>query len=292
MNCLEILDQENGTDHIKENMILGQPPKMCNSKIIFKGKGNIFFCEANVQLSNSNIVFNGDNSLIYLSSNRSIYYLNTTINHDSVFYMGKDNYMNGKLSVILSEQKNILIGSEGLFSFSIWLRTADPHLIYDAHTKRRINDSRSIYIGDHAWIGQGALILKGTQIGSGSIIGAQSVVSGKTIESNTSYAGNPAKKIRGDIFFTGKSVHGYRQKETEKVAVFEGEDYIYQQSADTLSFMDIESKLTSLSFAKDKLKYLMATLDRGKNRFYIGKQAYRKSGDILRESIFFKKRLR
>lgn len=64
----------------------------------------------------------------------------------------------------------------------------------------RINNSKSIYIGDHVWIGQNALILKNTQIGSGSIIGAMSLVSHKKVASNCVYAGNPAQKIKENIF--------------------------------------------------------------------------------------------
>lgn len=289
---MEIIDQEDKFKSVKENTILGTHPKISNSKIVFKGKGNILYCEDNVHLSNSSLVFNGDNSLIYLSNNRHLYLLNITVNHDSVFYMGKDNYINGKLTVILSEQKNVIIGSDGLFSFNIWMRTADPHLIYDSNTKRRINDSRSIFLGDHVWVGQSALILKGTQIGSGSIIGASSVVSGKMIESNTSYAGNPAKKITEDIFFTGNSVHAYREKETKKHEAYEGDHYIYQLSEDTISFKDIESKLTTISLAADKLVYLKATLkDMNKNRFFIGKRISKQNRFRgIKRVLFFKNR--
>jgi len=108
--------------------------------------------------------------------------------------------MNGKLNIVVSEQKNIFIGDGCLFSFDIWIRTGDAHLIYDSNLKSRINFSGSIYIGDHVWIGQHVFILKETKIGSGSVIGSMSIIPGKILESNASYAGNPVKKIKSNIF--------------------------------------------------------------------------------------------
>ena len=148
------------------NKILVKDPILLSSNISFKGKNNCLICEENVILENSSISFNGDNSIIYLSRNRNKYYFSISIYNNSVLYIDENNYMNGKLNMVLSEEKHILIGKNCLFSFGIWLRLADPHLIYDIETSERINFSKSIFIGDHVWLGQDAMILKGTQIGS------------------------------------------------------------------------------------------------------------------------------
>lgn len=161
-----------------ENKVLGEFPRLENSKIIFDGAGNVLYCEPGVHLKNSTIEFRGDNSLIYLSESRHLYFLSMVIYHQSNCFFGKHNYINGPLKAILSERKNIVVGEEGQFSFGIWMRLADPHLIYDVETRKRINPSRSIYIGDHVWIGQSATLLRGTRVGSGSIIGAMGVISG------------------------------------------------------------------------------------------------------------------
>ena len=60
-------------------------------------------------------------------------------------------------------------------------------------------------------------VLKGTTIGSGSIVGAMALVAGKTIGSNTSYGGNPAKKLADNVFFTRDVVHTYMKKDTKKI---------------------------------------------------------------------------
>jgi len=161
-----------------ENQVLVNPEKsqMLNSKINFYGKNNILFIEDGVILKNSTISFNRDNSVVYLGRNRHNYFLNCSVNNSNAVYIGQDCYINGTMNLIASEGKNIIIGDDGLFSFGIWVRTADPHLIYDVDIKQRLNYSKSVLIGDHVWLGQQSLILKGTQIGSGSVLGGDSCV--------------------------------------------------------------------------------------------------------------------
>lgn len=257
------------------NKILGTYPKLNNSKIIFNGNNNILFCEDNVILKNSVLEFNGDNSIIYLSSNKFDYILNVAINNNSVFYIGKDNYINKELKIIISEEKNIFIGNDGIFSLGIWFRTADPHLIYDIKTNNRINESKSIYLGDHIWLGQNSLILKGTQIDSGSIIGANSVISNKIINNNEIWAGNPIKKVKDKIFWDGKCVHKWTKKDTNLSQNYKDicnnnpiDIYTYKYSSKQyLSYNEIEKNLNEMNI-EDKLTYLKdLSNNNNKNRF-------------------------
>lgn len=263
---------------ITDNKIEGNPI-LENSKINFNGKGNILYCEEKVDLTNCTINFNGNNSVIYLASNKNKYILNVSIYNNSVLYIGKDNYMNGKLNIILSEQKNVIIGDDCLFSFDIWMRLADPHIIYQCDTKKRINLSKSIYIGDHVWIGQHAMILKGTHIGSGSIIGAMSVVSGKKIPSNESWAGNPVKRIVQGIFYDSKCVHTYCNKETENSLLYDSDEYIFKDiKEEKISFQEIEEYLLEEGSPIKKVEWLKQNLreSKRKNRFFIGNTNKRK----------------
>ncbi|GFH43486.1 hypothetical protein Hs30E_20750 [Lactococcus hodotermopsidis] len=59
-----------------------------------------------------------------------------------------------------------------------------------------------------------SFILKGAKIGSGSVVGA--LVTGKYLFSNFIYAGNPAKKVKEDIFFTENSSHFFTEKEAKE----------------------------------------------------------------------------
>lgn len=256
----------------KNNKIIGFNPELINTHILFRGKNNRLFCEENVKLKDSVLEFSGDNSIIYLSSNRNNYFLKISIYNNSVFYIDENNYINGNggLNCSLSEEKNIFIGKECLFSFGIWMRLADPHLIYDSIDMKRINFSKSIYLGDHIWIGQDSLILKGTHIGSGSIIGAKSVLSNKKVNSNTMWAGVPAKEIRKNVFFDGASVHAFTKNETEKSINFSLDKWIFKNEGFIMSFEDIEEKINDMKSIDEKISFIQYIRNcKNKNRFYI-----------------------
>ncbi len=233
-----------------------------NSKITFSGINNILYIEPGVKLRKSKINFVGDNNIIYLSSNKHIYYLNLTLYNDSTCYIGRNNYFNGNINMILSEQTNIIIGNDGLFSFDIWMRTADPHLIYSVDTKKRINNSKSIYIGDHVWIGQHAMLLKGCKIGSGSIVGALSVLSSQ-VKSNCVVLGNPGKIKKEGVFWLGNSVHAWKDKETaeyESVKPSVAREYTYFKTNGSEYIASIEKNLKEIKDANKKLEFLIKNL--------------------------------
>lgn len=270
---METVTNKKDLKRLKNNKILGVFPNLDNSKITFSGKNNILFCEEHVNLKNSIINFNADNSLVYLSSNKHIYIVDIFINHNSTCYFGKDNYINQIVHIILSEEKNVIIGNECLFSLNVWLRVSDPHLIYNISDRKRINFSKSIYIGDHVWIGQNVMILKGSQLGSGSILAANGVVAGKRIPSNTSWGGNPLKELKKDIFWEGSCVHRWTSDDTNKRISFESDMYIFENDKHNISFNDIEKELANLINSSDRLEYLKQTLiDSNKNRFFINEK--------------------
>ena len=157
-------------------------------------------------------------------------------------------------------------------SFDSYLRTADPHIIYSTKTNRRINYSKSILIGDHAWIGQGCLILKNTCIGSGAIIGGNSVISNKTVESNTIYAGNPARKIKDGVFYSSpRSTHDFLEEDEIESDYFEGSDYVFEKDNNTLSLKQIDMDLQNIKELSMKIEYINKNISNNthKNRFYI-----------------------
>lgn len=252
-----------------DNVFMGTLPEMVNSSINFNGKNNILFCENNVKLVNASINFKADNAIVYLSESRHGYKINLTVHNDSVFYMGKNNYINNTVNIILSEQKHLFFGNGCLISTGIWIRNADPHLIYDCESKKRINPTKSIFIGDHVWLGQSAMLLKGTQIDSGSIIGAMSVVSGKKIGHNESWAGNPVKKIKGGLFWRDPCVHTWTAEKAEENDRFDKKDFIYKhKSREYISFDEIDKHLDASCASEKRLEYLKKiSANNDKNRF-------------------------
>ena len=104
---LKITDPNLLNELPQNNRFIGTLPILDNSSIIFNGKNNILYCDEHVHLTNSILTFNGNNSVIYLCRNKHLYKLDVVTYNNSAFYVGQNNYFNGKLSAILSEQKHI-----------------------------------------------------------------------------------------------------------------------------------------------------------------------------------------
>lgn len=108
----------------------------------------------------------------------------------------------------LNAQENnstISIGEDCMFSNHIIVRTSDSHAIYDLKTNNRINNSKSVVIGNHVWIAPDTKIMKGAIIGDGCIIGSNTLVF-KTIPSNTLAVGQPARIIKENIRWSREDI--------------------------------------------------------------------------------------
>lgn len=256
MGSVNVVDSAKGFFNLEGNVFLGFPPELSSSVVSFEGQGNIFVCEKGVKLKNSRIKFKGNNALVVLNASKHPLRINATVWSNSVFYLGQDSFFSpvGVLYAIASDGRSVIIGNDSLFSFDVWMRTSDPHLVYSADTMKRINASKDILVGDHVWIGQEALLLKGTTIGSGSIIGGGSVCAGKVIPSNCSWAGNPAKQISKNIFFSKKSVYRFSEDDEEKFSTFKKKSYIYQSSK--INHDEFLNSIYRCEMAEEKLELL------------------------------------
>ena len=265
------------SQEIEGNLLVGVTPQHLEKcKITFNGSGNILFLEKeNIKLrAGSKITFCGSNGLCYLSSSNKDYALDISIHNNCSFACGSDNYFNGVLRAVLSEGRSFLIGNSCLFSFGIWVRLADPHLIYDCASKERINYSKDVVIGDHVWIGQDAMLLKGSVIGSGSIIGAKSLISGKTVNSNSVWGGNPVKQIRNGTFWEESCVHTWDAEKTNKFRVMDTNRFIFSSDKSTLDAPKVMEHLKSLNTPEERLEFIKENLRSKKlnNRFYVEQQ--------------------
>ena len=253
------------------NIVEGDNVNYNPESIIFQdnANNNILVLESNLKLENSEIKFRGSNSIVFLRSNINTYKLRVEIFNNSAFYMGINNYINGTMQISLSEGKHIFFGNNGTFSFGIWVRNSDLHLIYLIKTMKRKNYSKSIFVGDHVWLGQHSTLLKGTQIASGSIIGANSLISNKKINSNTIWAGNPAKRIAKGVFWDGMCVNNWTDEQTEKFSSTEKDQFIFKYDVNEyLSFDEIDKQLTMCKTANHKMDYLVNISNIvSKNRF-------------------------
>lgn len=257
--------------HIRENgnVIYGDLEQFDKIKITFIGKNNILFLTPKCRLKNSSICFGGDNALVFLGDSTTL--LNITLHSNCLFYGGNNNYYNpaGPRTFLISERKNIIIGNNCLYSHTIWFRNADPHLIYDSDTNKRINLTKSIYIGDHVWFGQDIGVTKGVFVASGSIIGAKSMLT-KNCLSNTVNAGNPIREVKNNIFWLNECVHNWDANKTKIYDKVDSDQfkYTYNQN-EFLSPKAIEDKLDSLNTAQEKLEFIYDAIycNKNKNRF-------------------------
>ena len=92
----------------------------------------------------------------------------------------------------------IVVGEDCMFSHDIRLRTSDSHSIIN-NEGVRINNAKSISVGNHCWIGMQVLILKGSQVQDNSIVAARALVSKQFDEGCAIIAGMPATIIRTNI---------------------------------------------------------------------------------------------
>ncbi|WP_289687152.1 hypothetical protein [Helicobacter rodentium] len=242
-----------------------------NSKIHFVGSENILFLSEKSYLKNTNINFGGKNALVFIGDS-TMTADSIDVQHESVCFIGNNNYFNpaSRRSFAATERKNIVVGNHCLISYSLWFRTADPHLIYDRDFFKRINPSKSIYLGDHIWIGQEAGFVKGGFVASGSIIGAKSLVVGKKYHSNTINAGNPCKQVKEGIFWSGECVHSWDKATTMRYEIMREEKFSFSYNQDSfLSPKSIEAKLESLQSTQEKLEFVYDYLycNTNKNRF-------------------------
>ena len=260
---------------LEDNTIIGDY-SFIDSEIQFSGKNNILIAppsdgETKVKLLNTTIEFVSDNSVMFLSNSPRYYSIHAWLYNDVFCSIGTNNYFNQLLNLKCSDQTNIVIGDDCMFSMGIWLRTSDVHLMYDTKKHRRINYSKSILIGDHVWAGQDSKILKGTKIGSGAIIGADTLCAGKTIPSNTAWGGNPARLLRRDVFFHGKNTSAFTDEDTKKWRKYPKDSYIFEyKKHETIDFSDFEQHIQTMKSAQERAQFLLSFYSNpAKNRFYI-----------------------
>ncbi|OAQ38250.1 maltose acetyltransferase [Pedobacter psychrophilus] len=106
-------------------------------------------------------------------------------------HCGDNVYFN--VNCVVLDTMKINIGSNVFFAPGVQIYAAShPE---DKETRKTLEFSKPVSIGDDCWIGGNAIILPGVSIGKNCIIGAGSVVT-KDISDNSMAVGNPAKVIK------------------------------------------------------------------------------------------------
>lgn len=185
----------------KDNQLVTKGTFRRHCKIRVYGDNNrIVFAESLYGIRNVMINIFGNNNLIQIGKNFATDGLCFSIEDDNnKIILGENCHggVNSELAAI--EGTEIVLGDDCMLSANITVRTGDSHSVLNAQSRQRINQSKSVIIGNHVWIGNTVLIFKGTEIGPHSIVAGGSVVTGKTFLENCIIGGNPAKVIKENI---------------------------------------------------------------------------------------------
>ena len=176
---------------------------LAGSSIVFNKNGNFAYIGPETKISAGMIRLRGNNALLYVCGHSILNLSKANFFSNTMFFYGYGSAIAGSFTCFTHEAKNIVIGSDCMFSYHIHFQNATGHAIYDGKKKERIARGKSIIIGDHVWIGYGVRIVKGVNINSGSMIGADSFLV-RDISARCMAAGSPAKIIRENILWTGK----------------------------------------------------------------------------------------
>lgn len=270
--AIQSITKHDDADTIQDNTVHLRPSQgsiFRDSSIHFHGTGNVLYVEDGAKLRNCRLRFMGDNAVIHIRKSARFTEVISSVFHDSIFYLGEDASFTSPARLVPSERENIIIGRDAMFSSRVSSRTADPHLIYSTTTHKRVNPSRSVWVGDNCWIGEEVLLLKGARIGSGSILGARALVT-RQVPSNSSAAGVPSKVVGDNVFWLRPSVHAYTKAQTENSLAYASDDFVFAADDSTLDIDALELALSSATTGLEREEWCQ-TLDSalGKNRFFI-----------------------
>ncbi len=187
----------------KNNMISYTGSLLKNTKIQISGFNNSILISPKNRLINCKLHISGRNCRIFVESNCTLKNLELWLEDDgSEIFIGNTTSIEGG-HIAATEGESIRIGNDCMFSHRIEIRSGDSHSIFKQETKNRINKAKPVIIGSHVWLGADAKVLKGSVINDGAVIATGAIVSG-VVEANSIYAGNPAKKIKEDVYWDRK----------------------------------------------------------------------------------------
>jgi acetyltransferase-like isoleucine patch superfamily enzyme len=197
------------------NTVVGTPFSVSKSSITFKGKNNRLEIADGVSLDGVNFVFDSNNGQITIGEN-SVYKGMLRVGFGSRIAIGRALSVTARCYISAMEGASVTIGDDCMFASANEIRADDAHPIFDATTKKRLNKSVSIVIGDHVWLSGQVTVSKGASIGSGSVIGYRSYVR-HAIPKSCIAAGAPAKVVREGIVWDKKHLGPFADGSMEEL---------------------------------------------------------------------------
>lgn len=119
------------------------------------------------------------------------------------------------MRLAMANESNLAVslGKNCLISSNVTIRATDGHVIFETQTKRIVNRSRPVTIGDNVWISSTVTFLKGCSVPSNSIIGTGAIVAGNFEDENTVIAGCPAKVVKRGVMWDRRYIESFEGAE-------------------------------------------------------------------------------
>ena len=208
-----IIVKENGEQIVNPQEIEGL-------KINIKGDNNIIKIYEPYFFSNAQIFVTGDIEITIMPNCRlghGFIIRKTRNTKKNKLVIGKD-FQSGPGCVLdLTDAGDILIGDGAKWSWNIYVKSDDTHPVFDITTKKCLNKSTAVVIGNHVWICMNVTILKNSEIQDNSVVGACAVVAKKFEEKNVAIAGNPAKICKRNVDWTHGAIEHYIMEQQESI---------------------------------------------------------------------------
>ena len=191
-----------GTNNIIKNRG-GQ--EVC-SRIQICGNGNTIVIEKGALLLNSLVKINGTNNFVTLKPNAYVSGAELWIENDGCeIVIGERTFIGHHSHLACTEDgSQMIVGDDCMISSYVQVRTGDSHSILDMKGER-LNNAKSVKIGDHCWIGEGAKVLKGVVLDGDDIVATGAIVT-KSFPKNSLIAGVPGKIIKGNVTWSKERI--------------------------------------------------------------------------------------
>ena len=149
-----------------------------------------YLCEKTIWQVSGTIIINGP---VGIGAGSRI-----SVSDTSCLELGENFVITSRSSVIC--HKHIKFGANCLLSWDILIMDTDLHPIYDDRLVR-INENKTIEVGNNVWIGCRSVVLKGAKINDGSIIAAGAIITSNFSQERViiAGAGNSQRIVKQNI---------------------------------------------------------------------------------------------
>ena len=116
-----------------------------------------------------------------------------------ILSIGNSVYLNYNCKIFC--KKEIILQDNILMGWNCVINDGDGHSIFEVGTDKKLNDNKSIFIGNNVWIGASATLLKGSYINDNCIVGYGSIVTKKFNNKNAIIGGYPSKVLKENVYW-------------------------------------------------------------------------------------------